>query len=133
MFKDVVEKELKALPPETIQEIIREAIVKYLNDSDIIKNLFTIESRREYGGPDRYPTPVLHTAAQTFNLSPAFKDVEDKMVKTLTEQYPDVLIATLSQLVVKGMTQTPAFQGDVHNMFQHMAFQLKEDIRNGRM
>lgn len=88
MFKDIIDKELKAFSKEELHEITRECIIEvFRNDKNIVR-LFLDTS--DWYGKDR-PSDLLVAAANKIDLSPAFKEIQEDMISTLKNNYKEVL------------------------------------------
>jgi len=88
MFKDIIDKELKAFSKEELHEIARECIIEvFRNDKNIVR-LFLDTS--DWSGRDR-PSYLLMSAANKIDLSPAFKEIQEDMIATLKNNYKEVL------------------------------------------
>lgn len=115
-FKDVLENGLKAFSKEELHELIREAIKKILNEDDIIRSLF-VTKRISNGYVTGYeePTPLLINAAKEFNIDPAFKEIENKIIETLKTNTSHVLENLLIRMIIEGLTSTDEFKNNLHN------------------
>ena len=88
MFKDIIDKELKAFSKEELHEITRECIIEvFRNDKNIVR-LFLDTS--DWYGRDK-PSDLLVSAANKIDLSPAFKEIQEDMIATLKNNYKEVL------------------------------------------
>jgi hypothetical protein len=117
MFKEIAENEINALPKEKIQELIFAAIEKLLNNDSMVKNLFVTQQTNHWGTKETYPSELMKLAASKFDISPAFKEIETKMIETLKNNYNGILIQALSQSVLRGMFQSEPFQEAVRYVF----------------
>lgn len=118
-FKDVVEQELKAFSKEELHTIIREGIVKYLNDSDLIKRLFVEERYDSFWNKcTEYPTQLLKSAVETFDLSPAYEEIKDNMISNLKTNYNELLIQVMTGMLAKGIRQTLMSSGEFESMIR---------------
>lgn len=104
-FKDVLEKELNAFSKEELHEIIRNCLVEYLRDNEIVKNLFVEEKKISYysSSTEKVPSEVLIQAAKTFDLSPAVNEIGDLMINTLKNNHKEILEKLLLNLLVEGI------------------------------
>lgn len=88
MFKDIIDKELRAFSKEELHEITRECIIEvFRNDKNIVR-LFLDTS--DWYGRDK-PSDLLVSAANKIDLSPAFKEIQEDMIATLKNNYKEVL------------------------------------------
>lgn len=111
MFKDVIENELKAFSKEELHEIVRECIVEALHNDHVIRNIF-ITPEKDYWGNYKYekPSQIMIDAAKTFDLSPAYAEIKDKMIETLKKDYHGVLEKAMLGLILNGISNDYDFQ-----------------------
>ena len=88
MFKDIIDKELKAFSKEELHEIARECIIEVFRNDKKIVRLFLDTS--DWSGRDR-PSDLLVSAANKIDLSPAFKEIQEDMIATLKNNHKEVL------------------------------------------
>ena len=88
MFKDIIDKELKAFSKEELHEIARECIIEVFRNDKKIVRLFLDTS--DWSGRDR-PSYLLMSAANKIDLSPAFKEIQEDMIATLKNNHKEVL------------------------------------------
>lgn len=111
MFKDVLEKELKAFSSEELHEIIRECIVEALRNDSTIKGLFVKPKMYSYS-PDE-PTQVLFEAAKNIDLSPAYEEIKEKMISELKTNYSELLQKIMLKTMVDGLCNTYSFRSNL--------------------
>lgn len=115
MFADVINKELEALPKEKIQDIIVESIGEYLrsNNYENIERLF-IDIKDRYGYKDVYAKPVMEKLVAGCDYS-KLQDVVDAAIDSLKADYNKILIDTISECIVRGMTDHYGFRQAVED------------------
>ena len=113
MFKDVLEKELKAFSSEELHEIIRECIVEALKTDGSLKNLFIKPKRYSYESDE--PTQVLFEAAKNIDLSPAYEEIKEKMISELKTNYSELLQKIMLKTMVDGLCNTYSFRSNVED------------------
>jgi hypothetical protein len=124
MFKDVVEKELAAIPAEKIQEVILEAMKKLLTENGNMRGLFVKEEKPQYSSYVNYTaTPLLYKAAEKFNLDPAFTDIEQQIIEELKVNYPKILTEVLSNVLLRGFCQGNDFRMAIQTTIMQMSNQ----------
>ena len=101
-FKDVLEKELEAFSKEELHEIVRECIVESLRNSEDLKSLFIVTRNNGYYNLQE-PSEVIIEAAKSIDLSPAYKEIQDKMISTLKNNHRQLLVSVLSKCIVNGL------------------------------
>ena len=118
-FKEVIEKELDAFSKEELHEIIRECIVDCLKNDDTLKNLFCTEKTNGYYGSKTIePSKVLVEAAKTMDLSPAFKEIQESMIKELKENYHTLLEKVMLDMIMMGIANNYDFQNRMSSNIQ---------------
>lgn len=112
MFKDVIEKELKAFSQEELHEIVRECIVEALKTDGSLKSLF-IRPKNTYSyGPDE-PTQVLMEAAKNIDLSPAYEEIQNMMINELKTNYDSLLQKIMMKTMVDGLSYDWNFRSNL--------------------
>ena len=111
MFKDVLENELNAFSKEELHEIVRECIIEALHKDDVLRNLFT-QREVDYWGNVKYekPSSIVIDAARSFDLSPAYTEIKDKMITTLQDEYRSILEKAMLGLIINGISNDYGFQ-----------------------
>lgn len=100
-FKEVLENELKAFSKEELHEILRDCLIEYLRKEDVIEKLiYRTQCRYD---THKEPSDLLIQAAKTIDLSPAFEEIREKMVKDLKENYRDILESALLKAIQSTM------------------------------
>lgn len=108
-FKDVLEKELEAFSKEELHEIVRECIVESLRNSEDLKSLFIVTRNNGYYNLQE-PSEVIIEAAKSIDLSPAYKEIQDKMISTLKNNHRQLLVSVLSKCIVNGLMNDNDFR-----------------------
>lgn len=101
MFKDVLEKELKAFSSEELHEIIRECIVEALKTNGSLRSLFIKPKRYSYETDEA--SQVLIEAAKNINLSPAYEEIQEMMITELKTNYNKLLQNLMLRVMVDGL------------------------------
>ena len=113
MFKDVLEKELKAFSSEELHEIIRECIIEALKNNDVLKGLFVKPNRYSYSSNE--PTEVLFVAAKNIDLSPAYEEIQKMMIAELKMNYSDMLERIMMKTMVDGLCSDWGFRNNLES------------------
>lgn len=121
MFSEVVEKELKALPKEKIQDIIIQGIGEYLRIDDY-KNIKPLIVKNHYGYSDYHdePSDLLIDIMKRTDTS-KLQDVTDKCIDALSNDYEHILIKVLSAILSTGLLSS-------NNMRDSLDIIIKESI-----
>ena len=112
-FKDVLENELNAFSKEELHEIIRECIIEALHNDDNLKKIFIEEGDSFYHKSK--PSEVMIQAAKSIDLSPAYKEIQDKMINTLKENYHELLEKVMLSMIVNGLANDYEFRNRMAN------------------
>ena len=125
MFKDILEKELKAFSSEELHEIIRECIVEALKNNDVIKGLFV--KPKSYSFSSDEPTEVLFEAAKSIDLSPAYEEIQKMMIAKLKMNYSELLQRIMMKTMVDGLCSDWGFRNNlesaIHEIMERRADQ----------
>lgn len=124
-FKDVLEKELEAFSKEELHEIIRECIVESLRNSDDLKSFFIVEQNDGYYRSKK-PSDLMIEAAKSIDLSPAYKEIQDKMISILKNNHHELLVSVLQKCIMDGMVQDGLFMNRIREemgLFLNMTLQ----------
>ena len=128
MFKDVLEKELKAFSSEELHEIIRECIVEALKTDGSLKNLFIKPKRYSYDSDE--PTQVLIEAAKNINLSPAYNEIQEMMIEELKTNYNKILQKIMLKTMVDGLCSDWNFRSNLSSAIDEIVYQRLNSINN---
>ena len=128
MFKDVLENELKAFSKEELHEIIRECIAEALRNNTSLKNLFV--TKDSYWCTER-PSDVMIYAARSMNLSPAFDEIQEKMITELKENYHVLLEKILLQALKDGLTNNYRLMEELNYTIENIVSNKIEEKLNG--
>lgn len=113
MFKDVIEKELKAFSREELHEIIRECIVEALKTDGTLKSLFVKPKRYSYDSDEA--TQLLFEAARNINLSPAYEEVQEMMISELKNNYDKLLQNVMLTIMIDGLCDNWNFKNNLQS------------------
>lgn len=113
MFKDVIEKELKAFSREELHEIIRECIVEALKTDGTLKSLFVKPKRYSYDSDEA--TQLLFEAARNINLSPAYEEVQEMMISELKNNYDKLLQNVMLTTMIDGLCDNWNFKNNLQS------------------
>jgi hypothetical protein len=113
MFKDVLEKELKAFSSEELHEIIRECIVEALKTDGTLRSLFIKPKRYSYESDEA--SQVLFEAAKNIDLSPAYEEIQEMMITELKKNYDKLLQNIMLKTMVDGLCNDWNFRSNLHS------------------
>lgn len=113
MFKDVLEKELKAFSSEELHEIIRECIVEALKTDGSLRSLFIKPKRYSYETDEA--SKVLYEAAKNIDLSPAYEEIQEMMITELKLNYSKLLQNIMMKTMVDGLCNDWNFRSNLQS------------------
>ena len=113
MFKDVLEKELKAFSSEELHEIIRECIVEALKTDGSLRSLFIKPKRYSYETDEA--SQVLYEAAKNIDLSPAYEEIQEMMITELKSNYSKLLQNIMMKTMVDGLCNNWNFRSNLQS------------------
>ena len=113
MFKEIVEKELAALPKEKIQEILVKAIEAYFskNNYEMIDKLLIEKNSYKWDNPD-CPTEFTKQLIQNTDCS-KLQDIVDKCIEKLSNNYEKILITMLTDIFTQGLMDNYNFHSQL--------------------
>lgn len=103
-FKEILDKELKELPKEDLQEIIKQAFSQYmLSNPDIIKNMFVNESTYY-----KYtPTDLMKDIVNGIDFSNECEEVVQALKKELIgnsrKMLEELMLKAIARSMIEGM------------------------------
>ena len=113
MFKDVLEKELKAFSSEELHEIIRECIVEALKTDGSLRSLFIKPKRYSYETDEA--SQVLYEAEKNIDLSPAYEEIQEMMITELKSNYTKLLQNIMMKTMVDGLCNDWNFRSNLQS------------------
>lgn len=145
-FKELLEKELKDLPKEQIQQILLESIRSYVDGDTIVKledirqnnygdteynvsttrkshdKLNALLTEKQSGGyfsSGGYvsPSPLFKDILKQCDFS-GLQDIVDDMIKDLRENHHNILIEVMSRRIVDSFTNDHKFQSELTDVIQ---------------
>jgi hypothetical protein len=113
-FKELLEKELKNLSKETIQNILVECIKGYFSEDNKrnLENIFLV--RGNSYGTSYQPSRFLESILEKCDFS-GLQEVVDNCIKDLKENYDHILIKVLSSMISESLSSTYNFKYAVQN------------------
>lgn len=111
MFKDVIEKELKAFSSEELHEIIRECIIEALKTDGSLRSLFIKPKRYSYESDEA--SQILFAAAKNIDLSPAYEEIQEMMISELKANYSKLLQNIMMKTMVNGLCDDWNFRSNL--------------------
>ena len=154
-FKELLEKELKDLPKEDIQNILLESIRSYLYHEDITE---TEEIKYSYDNSIKEPAKIIRkqnydklnallvreeSSWSTRNVSPSklftqmlndcdfsgLQDVVDNMIKDLKDNYHNILIEVMSKRLADSFIHDCRFQTELTDIIARTIDQRENSIK----
>lgn len=111
-FKDVMEKELKALTPEQLTDIFKEAIKQYLlsDNASAIKNLF-VDKDYGYHSCGNRPTALTQNIVAKIDFKQELDPVIQEIKNELLGNSREILEATMFKAIAKSIIDTYQAEG----------------------
>lgn len=118
-FKEILDKELKELPKEDLQEIIKQAFSQYiLSNPEIIKNLFVREDSYSY---HKYsPTHLMENIVKGIDFSKECEEVAQALKNELVGNAREVLEQLMLKTIARGMLDGIKNNGWLEEEFVNM-------------
>lgn len=113
MFEEKFKSEVDAFPKEELKTIIRDAFIEYLKTN--AESMFLQKTKSGYGRPmeEVRPSQIMYDAARTLNLHPAFEEVQQGLLETLENNYPEILRSVLTHYIIDGITANGQFTNNI--------------------
>ena len=127
-LKELMEKELKDLPKEMIQNILVECIKGYFssNDNARLENIF-VEQRNSWNYV-KEPSQFLQKILNDCDYS-GLQEVVDKCIEDLKENYRNILLTAISESLINGLTNTYSFQNVIRESIRDELIRLNNPIQ----
>lgn len=101
-FKEILDKELKELPKEDLQEIIKQAFSQYmLSNPDIVRNMFVKESSYSYYKYE--PTDLMKDIVKSIDFSKECEEVAQVLKNELVDNSRKILEELILKTIAKNM------------------------------
>lgn len=127
-FKEILDKELKELPKEDLQEIIKQAFSQYiLSNPEFVKNLFVKESPYSYHKYD--PTPIMEDIVKRIDFSKECEEVVQALKNELIGNSRKILEQLMLKTIARSMLDGMRDNGWLEEEFVHM--HVKAHSNNG--
>lgn len=127
-FKELLDKELKDMPKEVIQEAILSAIKEYFSVNDG-KNLgFLIEKEGYHYGSEKRPSEFLEKTLKDCDYS-KLQDIIDKMVEELEKNHKYILQEVVLNALINGFTNTYSMQEVLRSQISHIMYEMNQRNR----
>lgn len=128
-FKDILEKELKDLPKEIIQDVIVKSIQGYFeqNSYENVQKLF-LYKRKGYNSWDTKitSTEFLNGLLKGCDYS-GLQEIVDEAIKTVKENHMSVLCNLISDIVAHGLCADHHFRYELENAIQDVLCRMKNN------
>ena len=121
-FKEILDRELKDLPKEDLQEIIKQALTQYImSNPELVKNLLITNRISRYSN-EYTPTPIMEDIV--------------KAKFSQNEELAEKLLATDDEYLIEGNTWGDRFWGAVNgegrNQLGIILMQVRNELRAER-
>ena len=104
-FKDVLAQELEAFSKEELHEICRKALIEQLKDPETFRDLFVSKGSGGYYERGEYAaSQLLKDAAKSVSFDETFKEIQDGIVKYITEHHADVIRHIVVDTFMNGLS-----------------------------
>jgi len=112
-LKELLDKEIKDLPKEIIQNILIECIKEYFSENDHrkINNIF-IEEHNRYGYTTQ-PSHFFETILRDCDYS-GLQEIVDNCIKDLKENYESLLIKIITYMIAESLSKTTNFKSSMN-------------------
>lgn len=126
-LKDILDKELKDLPKETIQDVIIQSIKGYFeqNNYENVQKLFVYENKG-YNSWDTKMTTTefLNGLVKNCDYS-ELQSVVDEAIKDVKENHRSILCDLISKIVAEGLFQDYHFKYALDNAVRDVIYSMR--------
>ena len=135
-FKDILDKELKDLPKEVIQDVIVESIKGYFeqNNYENVQKLFIREINSYSGYSDwtttKTTTEFLNKLAQDCDYS-GLQSVVDEAIKSVKENHMTILCRLISEIFTTGLMKNYNFQCELERAITDTVWKINSQNQRG--
>lgn len=127
MYKDILDKELKALSHEDLKEVIIECIKEYFTKDNFknLKNLIVMESGSSW---DRKETPTLFTKKLIESCDYSeLQSIVNKSIEDLNKNHHSILEELLLNAIVRGLFNTYSFSKELESSVREILMQSQQN------
>ena len=126
-FKDILEKELKDLPKEMIQDVIVKGIQGYFeqNNYENVQKLFLYEDKGYNSWNTKLTsTEFLNGLVKSCDYS-GLQSVVDEAIKSVKENHMDILRRLVSEILTNGLMNEYCFRRELENTIQDVIYRMR--------
>lgn len=109
-FNEVLTNELNAFTKEELHEICQNALLKYMENPDLFAYLF-VKDGTGWSGKIQ-PTGLLEEAARKIDFNPLFKDVQEKIISYISDNYQKIIDEFVKEIFIRGFENTIVYRDD---------------------
>ena len=119
-FKEILDRELKDLPKEDIQEIIKQALTQYImSNPELVKNLLITNRISRYSN-EYTPTPIMEDIVKSIDFSKECEEVAQALKNELIGNSRKVLEELMLKSIARSMLEGMKNNGWLEEEFVHM-------------
>ena len=105
-FKEILDKELKELPKEDLQEIIKQVFSQYmLSNPDIVRNMFVKENSYSYYKYE--PTDLMKDIVKSIDFSKECEEVvqsiKNELIGNSRKMLEELMLKAIARSMIEGM------------------------------
>lgn len=107
-FKEILDRELKDLPKEDLQEIIKQAFTQYImSNPEFVKNLFISRSSNLYGLIEYVPTPIMEDIVKSIDFNKECEEVvqsiKNELIGNSRKILEELMLKAIARSMIEGM------------------------------
>lgn len=119
-FKEILDRELKDLPKEDLQEIIKQALTQYImSNPELVKNLLITNRISRYSN-EYTPTPIMEDIVKSIDFSKECEEVTQALKNELIGNSRKVLEELMLKSIARSMLEGMKNNGWLEEEFVHM-------------
>lgn len=106
-FKEILDRELKDLPKEDLQEIIKQALTQYImSNPELVKNLLITNRISRYSN-EYTPTPIMEDIVKSIDFSKECEEVaqalKNELIGNSRKVLEELMLKTIARSMLEGI------------------------------
>ena len=119
-FKEILDRELKDLPKEDLQEIIKQALTQYImSNPELVKNLLITNRISRYSN-EYTPTPIMEDIVKSIDFSKECEEVaqalKNELIGNSRKVLEELMLKSIARSMLEGMKNNGWLEEEFLNM-----------------
>ena len=128
MFENVVKKELEAFTPSELHDVIKSAIIGYIeNNPDLIKSMFVKKEYNMYSScSEDAPTNLLERIVNKIDFNDSVEEIRDALIKELKGNCVNIV----EKLMIRAISESLYKQLSSGYGMQELMYDIQSQLHN---